>query len=647
MPNNDRLDEAMTVSAPAGALPDAGDGTPVPTGSGDPGPTRHYSPVRHPATPGAERTVSATAGAGHPAPGRDGSLPPADAHGHDSHAPVVTRLSTPRPHALAGCAHADLLSPAERYAELFVAVQHSDLFADSKTFPDCVPNRPPDEILASYRAQCGQPGFSLADFVSENFTIAAIHASHYVSDPASPLLDHIDGLWPVLTREPAEHPPLCSLLPLPNCYVVPGGRFGELYYWDSYFTMLGLPASGRQDLLRAMVDNFAYLIDAYGHVPNGTRSYYLSRSQPPVFALMTDLFEAHDLCAAPDYLPQLRREHAFWMDGADTLQPGCAHRRVVRTPSGALLNRYWDDHAHPREEAYAEDTETARRTARPCHHVFRDLRAAAESGWDFSSRWLDDPSELATIRTTALLPVDLNALLWYAETRIARMSEARGDPAAARRYQAMADARRAAIEVCMWDDATGAWLDYDWQRDTPWPRLTAATAMPLFVGMAGQERAARVADTIAARLMAPGGIATTEHHSGQQWDRPNGWAPLQWIAVQGLHRYGLAAQAEAIASRWLHTVADLYARQCKLVEKYRLNRAAGRRVVGGSGGEYPLQDGFGWTNGVVGALLRQYAGHPAGEMCEARCRQERGDAKGDEGDEGEEKGDEKVAQTGD
>lgn len=584
----------------------------------DQDPAPHVAPVAHAATAGAERTVSATPSAGHPAPDGNGAPPARDAHGHHAHAPLITRLSTPRPHALAGCAQADPLSPAERYAEFFVAVQRSDVFADSKTFPDCVPRRPPDEILADYRARLDDAGFSLADFVGANFTIETVHASHYVSDPASTLLDHIHGLWPVLTRRPTDHPAFSSLLPLPKSYVVPGGRFAELYYWDSYFTMLGLAASGRHALLRAMADNFAYLIDTYGHVPNGTRSYYLSRSQPPVFALMTELFDAHAVRPAPLYLPQLRREYAFWMDGADSLSPGCAHRRAVRTVAGAPLNRYWDDHAHPREEAYAEDIATAARTTRPCHQVYRDLRAAAESGWDFSSRWLVDPADLATIRTTALLPVDLNALLWYAERRIARLSEASGDAAAAHRYQSMADARRAAIDATMWDDAAGAWFDYDWQRDTRSSRLTAATAMPLFLGLPDPDRAARVADTIASRLLAPGGIATTEHASGQQWDRPNGWAPLQWIAVQGLRRYGHTELADDIASRWLHTVGDLYSRECKLVEKYRLNRL-GPRVVGGSGGEYPLQDGFGWTNGVVGALLRDYAGHSAAGMCAVRC----------------------------
>ncbi|WP_354679281.1 alpha,alpha-trehalase TreF [Cupriavidus plantarum] len=547
---------------------------------------------------------------------------PAPRHAHcHSLAPSVTHLPCPEPRTLHGCAAADAVSPAERYAELFVDIQSSGLFADSKTFPDCAPLEPPEVILARYREQRDTPDFSLARFVDAHFAREQLPDDHYESDPNSSLRQHIDDLWPVLTREPSEHPPLCSLLPLPKPYVVPGGRFRELYYRDSYFTMLGLSPSGRHDLMRDMADNFAYLLDTYGLIPNGTRTYYLSRSQPPVFTLMIDLFEEHGIEDALAYLPQLRQEYAFWMDGVSFLRPGSAHRRVVMLPDGHVLNRYWDDRAHPREEAYLEDIETARRSGRPAHLVFRDLRAAAESGWDFSSRWCDAPgvvdgtnatldADLATIRTTSILPVDLNALLWHAEMNLAELSAAAGDAVGAARYEDAAARRAAAMNTAMWDDATGTFLDVDWHTGERRPHLSAATLMPLFVRLATSEQATRVAEAVAVRLLEDGGLATTEFTSGQQWDRPNGWAPLQWIGVRGLRHYGLDALADDIASRWLATVASLYTREFKLVEKYRLQRNSDG-AEGGDGGEYPLQDGFGWTNGVVSALLQHYPDHPA------------------------------------
>lgn len=604
MPNNKRTANSPLDTGTQVTSPDlAGASQALPQSQ----PTPHVAPVSQPATTAAERIVTSAPNAGHPAP--TGATPVDHAaHGHAS-GPILTRLPCPPPHTLGSCAPCDAVSPAERYGELFVAVQRSAVFADSKTFPDCVPELPPEIILERYRAQCAAPDFSLPDFVSEHFSLQAVPSSEYVSDPDNSLVEHIDGLWPVLTREPREHRPFSSLLPLPYPYVVPGGRFGELYYWDSYFTMLGLEASGRHDLVRAMTDNFAYLIDTYGHIPNGTRSYYLSRSQPPVFALMTTLFAAGKPEAALSYLPRLRREHAFWMHGAETLPAGCAHRRVVRLPDGCLLNRYWDDHAHPREEAYAEDTETAKRSARPCHVVFRDLRAAAESGWDFSSRWLDDLDSLSSIRTTALLPVDLNALLWHAEQHIATLCDTSGDSAGAAHYRALAEARQRAMERYLWDEQAGTWTDFDWHRGVPRQMLTAAIAMPMFVGLGDRERAARVATAIETRLLVAGGIATTEMLSAQQWDQPNGWAPLQWIAIEGLRRHGFHTLADTIARRWLATVENLYTREGKLVEKYMLQH--GHPAQGGDGGEYPLQDGFGWTNGVVRALLRQDVGSGA------------------------------------
>ena len=155
-------------------------------------------------------------------------------------------------------------------------------------------------------------------------------------------------------------------------------------------------------------------IDAYGHIPNGNRTYYLSRSQPPFFAAMVELIadEAGDPAerSMPNSCRALGEEYDFWMEGADALEPGSAHRRVVRLKDGTLLNRYWDDRDIPREESYREDVTRRRRPAARRRRSIANLRAAAESGWDFSSRWLADGKTLATIRTTDLVPVDLNSL---------------------------------------------------------------------------------------------------------------------------------------------------------------------------------------------------------------------------------------------
>ncbi|MDT0497582.1 alpha,alpha-trehalase TreF [Algiphilus sp. W345] len=503
------------------------------------------------------------------------------------------------------------MTPADRYQELFVAVQTTQVFADSKTFVDCFPKSDDAQILKAYRDERGEPGFDLPAFVHRWFDPPVVHRSDYVSDPSRTLADHIDSLWPALTRHPREHPRHSSYLPLPMSYVVPGGRFGELYYWDSFFTMLGFSGQRRPDLLRAMATNFAYLIDTYGHVPNGNRSYYLSRSQPPVFALMVEQFEEHEVHHALHYLPQLKKEYAYWMEGVESLAPGEANRRVVRLEDGSCLNRYWDDRDTPREEAYAEDLHTASQSPRPAQAVYRDLRAGAESGWDFSSRWLEQPDTLSSIRTTAILPVDLNCLLYRLEITIAKLEDLGGDSDEAHRYVVNAHARKKAIQQRMWNVQRKAFFDFDWQLDRPRECLTAATVVPLYLRFATVPQARDVAVTVRESLLEPGGLATTMVRSGQQWDVPNGWAPLQWMAVMGFSRYGEIELAESIASRWLRTVSRHYRHEAKLVEKYDIG--AESEGGGGGGGEYPLQDGFGWTNGVTRRLLDLYGKYGADE----------------------------------
>jgi alpha,alpha-trehalase len=366
--------------------------------------------------------------------------------------------------------------------------------------------------------------------------------------------------------------------------------------------MVGLQISSRHDLVADMVENFAGMIDRYGHIPNGNRSYYLGRSQPPFFAAMVELQARHDgVQSLIKRLPQLEREYAFWMEGAKQLAPGTASRRVVLLADGALLNRYWDDVPAPRDESYLEDIATARDSGRPTQDVYRDLRAAAESGWDFSSRWLADGKTLGTIHTTDFVPVDLNSLLYQLEVAIASGCKAARRADCTREFMGHANARKRAMLRLMWDEKLGAFVDFDWRAKRRSERLTAATAYPLFADLADRPHAHRVAGTIRASLLMPHGLATTREATGEQWDAPNGWAPLQWIAIDGLRRGGEPALAEEIARRWVAENVRVYCKTGKLVEKYNVGEAGE-----GAGGEYPVQDGFGWTNAVLIKLLAIY-----------------------------------------
>lgn len=418
------------------------------------------------------------------------------------------------------------------------------------------------------------------------------------------MVEHVDALWSHLTRDPdVVDDPRDTRVPLPHPYVVPGGRFRELYYWDTYFTAVGLAATGRYDLVEALADDFAALVDRFGFVPNGSRAYYAGRSQFPVFYLLVDLLaDERGVDAVEPYLSRLDREYRFWTDG----KPGLTaedptHRRVVRLDDGSVLNRYWDDIAGPRPESYAEDRELAERaTDRDPERLFRDVRAACESGWDFTSRWLADGEDMATIRTTEIVPVDLNAALYGFETRmgdwLARFDES--ERAAA--YREAAETRRAAVDDHCWNG--DFYEDYRFTTGERTGRVSLAAVVPLFVGMADDEQAAAVADRLASTFLRPGGLVTTPRETGQQWDAPNGWAPLQWMAIEGLRNYGHDELAAEVAERWLRLNRSVYRETGRMVEKYDvvdLDREAG-------GGEYALQDGFGWTNGVARALAERY-----------------------------------------
>ena len=505
---------------------------------------------------------------------------------------------------------AALYDPARDLGPLFHDAELARVFPDSKTLVDARPRSAPAEIAARYVAASKTGPVDLKVFVEANFEAPAEPGTAPPSDTAQSMEDHVRALWPALTRTADPADPRSSRIPLPSPYVVPGGRFREVYYWDSYFTMQGLVASHRLDLMKDMLDNFAHLIAVVGHIPNGNRTYYLGRSQPPYFAAMVELYaSATDNAHALPYLEAVEAEHAFWMDGADRLAPGEAHRRVVRMADGALLNRYWDDQPAPRPESYREDFELGQTVAAAeRERLFRNIRATAESGWDFSSRWMRDPKDLRTLETIDLVPIDLNALLYRAETVIAALRTARGragDAEVAARFRHDADQRRTALVAAAFDPKEGYLFDVRWrtgERVTDRPTLAAAAA--LYFGLVTAEQGRTVAARLERDFLKPGGFVTTQITSGQQWDAPNGWPPLQWLAIHGVAHYGRTDLAELARGHWLELNRRVYRETGKMMEKYDvsdINKPAG-------GGEYPTQDGFGWTNGIALGLASPVAG---------------------------------------
>ena len=495
------------------------------------------------------------------------------------------------------------IDPANTYDELFQATQLEAVFEDSKTFTDCIPRELPVKIMAKYIRENQDDDFDLRTFIMENFDEPETPQSGFVSDTTQSVEAHIDRLWDALTRHPEDQEQWTSLVALPHEYIVPGGRFREIYYWDSYFTMLGLAVSGREDMIKNMLDNFTFLIEEYGFIPNGNRTYYLSRSQPPFFSLMVKLWgeERGDRAMLP-YLDALEKEYAFWMNGKEELdEESMAVNHTVRLEGGATLNRYWDYQPEPRPESYREDYELAQNSGNP-EKLYRDLRAAAESGWDFSSRWLADDRSLAAIRTTDIVPVDLNCLLYHLETLLADLYKLSGNAESARRYSDLADQRKGAILRYFWDEENRYFADYDRETKRSTGKLTMASAFPLFFKLADKKQARQTIKNLLDRLEQPGGFMTTLNPSGQQWDSPNGWPPLQYTGVMALLNYGYEKDAERIARKWLTLNESVFKRTGKMMEKYDVTNLE----LQAGGGEYPNQDGFGWTNGVYLALKKQF-----------------------------------------
>src|SRR5574338_101436 len=432
-------------------------------------------------------------------------------------------------------------TPAEIYGQLFTDVQTQKVFPDSKTFPDCIPKRDPDEILKEYiTAKKNNPsGINLDSFVKANFDLPKAPVLNYITKEKDVKM-HIRNLWGVLRREKDEPVKGSSLLPLPYPYIVPGGRFREIYYWDSYFTMLGLKASGETEMIENMLNNFAYLINTYGHIPNGNRSYYISRSQPPFFSLMVDLLASIKGDEVyKTFLPALKKEYDFWMEGSEKLKPGQTHRRVVMLNDGTILNRDWDDAATPRPEGYREDVATAERSGRNKEEMYRNLRAGAESGIDFSSRWFADKKNITSIQVIDMIPADLNSLLLNLEYTLAKAEQLSGDARASEKYLQKATKRQSAIKKYCWNKNLNFYTDYNFKKQKQSEVVDPGGMYPFCIMKKTsvlEQQCRQAVNMLRKKLLKPGGIQTTENNTGQQWDAPNGWAPLEWMTIWGLDR---------------------------------------------------------------------------------------------------------------
>ncbi|XP_068635435.1 probable trehalase isoform X2 [Aristolochia californica] len=426
----------------------------------------------------------------------------------------------------------------------------------------------------------------------------------------------VHSLWRNLSRrvsgEVKKRRERHTLLPVPGPTIVPGSRFKETYYWDSYWIIRGLLVSKMYNTAKSIVYNLISLIDAYGHVLNCARTYCTNRS-----AMVFDIYRrTGDLELVRRSLPSLLKEHHFWNSGI--------HEVTITDAQGVrhTLSRYYAMWNKARPESATIDKETASsiHDASEKKYVFRQIASTAESGWDFSTRWMRNSSDLATLATTSIIPVDLNAYILKMETVISFFARIVGENSTAVKFSRASHSRQAAMHSIFWNPKKSQWLDYwlkanstckeahKWKSCNQNKNIFASNFIPLWIDFFHSDNTLIeevVQSFQSSGLLHAAGIATSLSNSGQQWDFPNGWAPLQHLIVEGLAKSGSRKArllAEAIAVRWIRTNYAAYKKTGVMHEKYDVE---GCGKIGG-GGEYVTQTGFGWSNGVVLAFLEEF-----------------------------------------
>ncbi|XP_005988172.1 trehalase isoform X1 [Latimeria chalumnae] len=518
--------------------------------------------------------------------------------------------------------------------EILQQVQRARLFEDDKHFVDMKLKQYPDKILEAFRNLTAEviggdlTPEQLRGFVSSNF-----EGPGQEFEPWTPgdwqdqprILEKISdnklrvwavqlhNLWKSLGRKIREdvksRSELHSQIYIPHPVVVPGGRFREFYYWDSYWVINGLLISDMPNTAKGMIQNYFYLLERYGFVPNGGRIYYERRSQPPFLTLMVESYfnKTTDSEFLRTNIHLLEKEYEFWM----------RNRTVMVSVAGRdyTLNRYVVDVGDPRPESYSADWELAKDLLEADRQeLWAELKSAAESGWDFSSRWFinssgENSGSLSDTKTRQVVPVDLNAVLCRCEHALAHFYRVLDNIPKAEGYEKALKERKSAVQAVLWDEAWGSWFDYNLVKTRRNVRFYASNLSPLWAECFPGDQ--MVTEKVIQYLKSEkvlnyrNGIPTSLSESGQQWDFPNAWPPLQQMIIEGLAKTDSVEAGRIafdLAQKWIQANWAAYGKYQAMFEKYDVT---GDGKPGG-GGEYEVQLGFGWTNGVALQLLDQF-----------------------------------------
>ncbi|XP_015594366.1 trehalase isoform X3 [Cephus cinctus] len=522
------------------------------------------------------------------------------------------------------------------HGELLHTIQMASIYTDSKTFVDMKMKNPPNETLSLFREfmRLTNNTPTQADvraFVNETFDPAGSEFEDWepadwkthpqflqrIHDPElRKFASDLNQIWKLLGRKMKDdvllNEELYSIIYVPNPVIVPGGRFREFYYWDSYWIIKGLLLSEMKLTVKGMLSNFVSIVKKIGYIPNGGRIYYTMRSHPPLLIPMVEeyLKATDDVKWLRENLWLLEKEFDFWM----------TNRTVDIEKDGVnyTLVRYYEESTGPRPESYREDYLTSQsfRTSEEKDNYYTELKTAAESGWDFSSRWfiLDGTNKgnLTNLKTRYIVPVDLNAIIYRNARLLGEFNEKLGNSTKAAEYFKRAEQWQEAVTAILWHDEVGAWLDYDLLNEIKRDYFYPTNILPLWTGCYDtgkrEEHVMKVLKYLEKSqiMINLGGIPTTLEHSGEQWDYPNAWPPLQYFVIMALDRTEdpwAQRLAYEISQRWVRSNYKAFNETHSMFEKYDATVCGGY----GGGGEYEVQLGFGWSNGVVMDLLNKYA----------------------------------------
>jgi alpha,alpha-trehalase len=527
------------------------------------------------------------------------------------------------------------------------AIQKLKLYDDDKEFVDRVLTKGTDEFIRLF-SEIKVQDYSNKDlmqkFVKSNTQnsgsdLIQIEPTDFNPNPKIftkipqeliPFVTDLHSRWKNLLR--AQKPDLMysssSLLPVPNPFIVPGGRFREWYNWDSFWILSGLQVSEMNETALHIIQNFLWCINEYGFVPNGGRIYYLNRSQPPLTAVMIwnyyqKFYQNADegsqkvgLEFLRTSLPTLLKEYSYWMSSKHMVL------YMDRNGNHHKVNRYNVDNTQPRPESYMKDYDLAQKsfqTENERKNFYAQVAAGAESGIDYSTRWFDDYKKLTTIKTNQILPIDLNSLMYRMEYTISLIARELRQNDVYTQFNKASNDRKSAIYNIFWNSKYSTWFDVDMTTRTQRIATPAGDQLKMVASIypvwAGASHLSKLEDNalvtkFVRENLRIGGISTTNIQSDQQWDDANVWAPLQYFISQALENsYHAQPTPEnqpelfKVVNTWISTTYCGWKSEKDMFEKYDANRLG----KSGGGGEYLPQGGFGWTNGLVLTYLDKYS----------------------------------------